>query len=85
MASTNLYETPDQPDARQSEDEIQTSRFRPRYRNLSEDEKALHDEIKIKAEELAQVFERVPEGRYRSLGMTSLELAVMWVVKELTS
>lgn len=79
----NLYEGA--PDSRQSDQQIAVSRFRPRYRALSDGEKALHDEIKAKADELCILFEQVKEGRYRSLGITSLEQAVMWVVKELTS
>lgn len=74
------------PDARQSADVAEpVSRFRPRYRALTDAEKALHDEIKGKAAELEALFERVKPGRYRSLGMTALEESVMWTVKELTS
>lgn len=74
------------PDDRQSTDvKMPTSRFRPRYRALSVEEKALHDEIKAKAEELEQLFLKVKEGRYRSLGLTTLEESVMWAIKELTS
>jgi len=81
---THVYEG--QPDARQS-DKIDepVSRFRPRYRALTDDEKALHDAIKAKAVELETLFETVKPGRYRSLGLTALEEAVMWTVKELTS
>jgi hypothetical protein len=81
---TNVYEG--QPDDRQSVDIAHmVSRFRPRYRALTDDEKALHDAIKEKAAELEVLFERVPPGRYRSLGLTALEESVMWTVKELTS
>lgn len=81
---TNVYEG--QPDARQSADVAEpVSRFRPRYRALTDDEKALHDALKGKAAELETLFERVKPGRYRSLGLTALEEAVMWAVKELTS
>lgn len=73
------------PDARQSETPIAVSRFRPKYRPLTDDEKALHDAIKGKAAELEALFEQVKPGRYRSLGMTALEESVMWTVKELTS
>lgn len=74
------------PDARQSSDINEpVSRFRPRYRALSDDEKALHDALKSKASELEALFEQVKPGRYRSLGLTALEEAVMWTVKELTS
>jgi hypothetical protein len=73
-----------EPDARQAGD-IQPSRFRPRYRALTPEEKALHDQIKAKADELLDLFEQVKPGRYRSLGITALEEAVMWTVKELTA
>lgn len=80
----NVYEGT--PDTRQSSDVNEpVSRFRPRYRALTEDEKALHDQLKSKAAELEELFEKVKPGRYRSLGFTALEEAVMWTVKELTS
>jgi hypothetical protein len=79
----DLYKGPT--DARQAKEAITVSRFRPRYRQLTEDEKALHDLIKNKAEELEALFGQVKPGRYNSLAMTSLEESVMWVVKELTS
>lgn len=73
-------------DARQSDKvDEPVSRFRPRYRALTDDEKALHDAIKAKAVELEALFGQVKPGRYNSLAMTNLELAIMWVVKELTS
>lgn len=78
----NVYT--DKPDDRQGDD-IAVSRFSPRYRALTPDEKALHDAIKDKAEELAILFEKVKPGRYRSLSLTALEEAVMWNIKELTS
>lgn len=75
-----------QPDARQSEDvAMPVSRFRPRYRALTSEEKELHDAIKAKAAELEALFEQVKPGRYKALSMTALEEAVMWNVKELTS
>lgn len=81
---THVYEG--QPDARQSADVAEpVSRFRPRYRALTDDEKALHDAIKTKAAELEALFDQVKAGRYRALGFTALEEAVMWTVKELTS
>ena len=80
----NVYEGA--PDARQSDNiALAVTRFRPKYRALTDEEKALHDEIKSKATELETLFERVKPGRYRSLGMTALEESVMWTVKELTS
>lgn len=73
------------PDARQSDERAYpVSRFRPTYRALSDDEKALHDEIKGKAVELEALFGKVKAGRYNSLALTSLEQSVMWIVKELT-
>ena len=79
-------------DGRQSEDpNLAPSRFRPVYRQLTDAEKALHDQIKAKAEELEQLMTSVPSGankerpRYRALALTALETAVMWSVKELTS
>jgi hypothetical protein len=73
-----------QPDERQQGD-ILPSRFRPRYRALSDEEKALHDAIKDKASELEALFDAVDDGRYKALAITSLEQSVMWIVKELTS
>ena len=82
---TNVYEgTPDARQAADSED-IKISRFRPRYRALSEEEKQLHDDIKNKAAELEYLFEKVKPGRYNSLAITSLETSIMWIVKELTA
>lgn len=74
------------PDARQSSDvNHPVSRFRPTYRALTDDEKALHDALKSKAVELEGLIETIKAGRYRSLAITSLEEAIMWAVKELTS
>lgn len=76
----------DIPDARQFPDvAMPVSRFRPRYRALLDDEKALHDAIKDKASELEALFEKVKNGREKSVAFTKLEEAVMWVVKGLTS
>lgn len=79
----NVYEG--QPDGRQGDANVVVSRFRPRYRALTDDEKALHDAIKDKAAELEALFGKVKPGRYNALAITSLEQSVMWVVKELTS
>ena len=73
------------PDARQSDTPIVLTRFRPKYRPLTDDEKALHDALKEKATELEALIERVKPGRYRSLGITALEECIMWTIKELTS
>lgn len=80
----NIYEG--KADARQSDSVTEpVSRFRPRYRALTDDEKALHDALKDKASELEALFGKVKAGRYNALAITSLEQSVMWIVKELTS
>ena len=79
----HVYEST--PDARQSETPIVPSRFRPKYRPLTDEEKALHDQLKDKASELEALFAKVKPGRYNALAITSLEQAIMWIVKELTS
>ena len=74
------------PDGRQSADPAEPmSRFRPRYRALTDEEKALHDAIKEQAVVLETLFMQVKAGRYRALSLTALEEAVMWNIKELTS
>lgn len=86
----------DETDARQSMDqELRPSRFRPVYRPLSDDEKALHDKIKATAVELETLVAGIPRKmevynmpspeRYRSLAMTALEEHVMWAIKFLTA
>lgn len=73
------------PDGRQADTAIAVSRFRPKYRALTDREKALHDALKDKAAELEALFSEVKPGRYNALAITSLEQSVMWIVKELTS
>lgn len=73
------------PDGRQADTAISVSRFRPRYRALTDDEKALHDALKDKAAELETLFAQVKMGRYSALAVTALEQSIMWIVKELTS
>ena len=80
---SNVFEG--KPDARQADTAIPVSRFRPRYRALTDDEKALHDALKDKAAELEVLFGQVKAGRYNALAITALEQSVMWIVKELTS
>jgi hypothetical protein len=58
---THIYEGA--PDARQAA-HIAPSVFRPRYRALSDEEKALHDAIKAKAEELLDLFNKAADLRY---------------------
>lgn len=72
-------------DGRQADTAIAVSRFRPKYRALTDEEKALHDKLKAKAVELEELFAKVKPGRYNSLAITSLEQSLMWIVKELTS
>lgn len=80
----NVFEG--KPDARQSDSVTEpVSRFRPRYRALTDDEKALHDALKNKAAEMEALYAKVKDGRNKSLALTELEASVMWIVKELTS
>ena len=73
-----------QPDGSQSGSvNEKMSRFRPRYRALTDEEKALHDAFKAKAEELEALYDKVKTGRYKALAVTSLEESIMWIVKEL--
>lgn len=58
--------------------------FRTVYRELTEDEKSRMIAIKNKAEELLQLINSEPSGRYQSLAVTALEQAVMWIVKQIT-
>lgn len=85
------------PDERQAQEPLKPTRFRPRYRQLTDTEKALHDEIKRKAEELEHLFNQTlvqasvrsedisAAARYKALAVTSLEESIMWAVKGLTS
>lgn len=61
------------------------TRFRYRYRALTDEEKHLHDAIKGAAMSLEDWICATPDGRYRSLALTALEEAVMWAVKGLTA
>ncbi len=81
---TNVFEGTT--DARQSADaEMPVSRFRPRYRALTDDEKALHDELKAAYGAVETLVLRLKAGRYRALALTDLEASCMWSVKELTA
>lgn len=72
------------PDARQ-EGDITPSRFRPRYRALTEDEKELHDTIKELAEFLEGAYGDITPCRETSIALTKLEESVMWAIKGLTA
>jgi hypothetical protein len=75
-----------EPDARQSSEQtMPVSRFRPRYRALSDEEWAIHNEVKAAFAAVEQQIERIKPGRYRSLAITALEESCMWAVKELTA
>ena len=55
----------DKPDARQSDEpklDKAGALFRKRYRQLSDEEMALHDAIKDSETELAELFGRIPRG-----------------------
>jgi len=81
---TNVFEG--QPDKRQSDDVNEPlSRFRPRYRALTEQEKAQHDELKEAYAIVESLIIKLPVSRYRALAMTALEASCMWAVKELTA
>jgi hypothetical protein len=66
----NLYQGT--PDERQGGDGVAVSRFRPVYRALSDEEKALHDAIKAKASELETLFEQAREMRTPKLEPVTL-------------
>ena len=56
--------------------------FRPEYRELKPTEKAMVDNVKVKAFELLKLY---PVGtRETSLAITHLETSVMWSVKSIT-
>lgn len=80
---TNVFEGT--PDERQSASETEKlSRFRPRYRALSQPEKDHHDEIKDAFSVVEKCIDRLPNGRYKALAMTTLENSCMWAIKSLT-
>lgn len=60
------------------------SRFRKKYRALSNAEQGLVDRIKDKAEALEKEFDHIPASRESALAFTKLEEAVMWAVKGVT-
>ena len=79
----NVYEGPT--DGRQSDDQYgPLSRFRPRYRALSDDEKLFHDDLKAHYAMIEHMVDQLPPGRYKSLALTALEESCMWAVKALT-
>lgn len=85
----NVYEG--KPDGRQFDDvTLKVSRFRPLYRQLTDEEKAQHDAIKDKAVELEAMIDAIATpgpvaGRAKALAMTKLEESIMWAIKGLTA
>jgi hypothetical protein len=80
----DLYEGA--PDERQSKDVNEPlSRFRSRYRALTDEEKKAHDDLKYAYEQVEMRLQLLAPGRYCSLAMTALEESCMWAVKQLTS
>ena len=68
--------------------EKEVERFRPTYRQLSDAEKELSDNIKIQATRLSCMMQKVKGGapsREKSLAITSPEESVMWAIKALTA
>ena len=62
--------------------------FRKEYRNLTEDENEMLEDIKTQAEKLEAIYHTISAikgpSREVSLAMTKLEESVMWVVKRVT-
>lgn len=60
--------------------------FRQNFSKPSEENAAKVAAVKAKAQELYElIFTSAPDSRERSLGITHLEDAIMWVVKGLTA
>lgn len=58
--------------------------FRRQYRQLSETEKFMLDELKKEAEILYQKIKDLGTSRETSLALTKLEECVMWATKSIT-
>jgi len=62
--------------------------FRPKYKELRDDQKILIENIKETANKLITMYPQSDDGRAEnreiSLAMTKLEESVMWVVKGIT-
>ena len=63
---------------------ISISRFRKRYRQLSDGELALQDAIKDYAAKIEALIEISGVSRYNAIALTELETAVMYAVKQVT-
>jgi hypothetical protein len=64
--------------------DLSKSRFRKRYRQLSDTELKLNDAIKDKAAQLEALYDLLPSARYTSIAYTELETSVMYAVKQIT-
>ncbi len=64
--------------------DLSKSRFRKRYRTLSDTELKLNDTIKDYAAKLESLYDLLPHARYTSIAYTELETSVMYAVKQLT-
>jgi hypothetical protein len=64
--------------------DLSKSRFRKRYRTLSDAELKLNDAIKDQAARLEALYDLLPTARYTSIAYTELETSVMYAVKQLT-
>lgn len=60
-------------------------RFRKQYRQLTDEEKALIEEIKDGASALEVSLEKMEHSREKSLALTNLEQAIMWSTQGITS
>lgn len=60
-------------------------RFRKQYRQPTDDEKALIEEIKDRAQALEASLEKMENSREKSLALTNLEQAIMWSTQGITS
>lgn len=58
--------------------------FRKQYRQLSELERAMLDDMKCEAEVLYQKIKSIGTSRETSLALTKLEESVMWATKSIT-
>lgn len=59
--------------------------FRPKYRELNDDEKDFLGDVKARAGALGELLDQIPQSREVSLAKTKLEECVMWAVKGITA
>lgn len=63
---------------------IDNNTMRHQYRTLSDDEKALVNEIKDAGGSFEVLISQMPQGREAALARTKIEEAIMWAVKGIT-